>query len=120
MSFRGVRPILLPAISTATARAATATVAAAAAATAAEAAAAAATTAATGAGTTLFSLVDAQGTTVEVGAVHLGDRLLGALRSGHRHEGEAARAAGLAVEHELGLGHVAALREETLNGLLGG
>src|SRR5262245_39053168 len=69
---------------------------------------------------TLFRLVDAQVAAIEVATVHLGDRATRFFVAAHADEREAARAAGLAVEHELDLGHVADLTECVLNLGLGG
>jgi len=114
-------------IATATAAAAAATVTAAAAATEAAAtataaaaateAAAATTTAATTAAEataaaaalgTLLSLVDAEGTTVEERAVHLGNRLLGLLSSRHGDEAEAAGLTRIAIGHDVDVDDLAA------------
>jgi hypothetical protein len=95
--------------------AATAVAAAAAAATVATATAAAARTV-----TALLGLVDAQRATVEHLAVHLLDGLLGRLAGRHGDESKAARAAGLAVEHELDLDELAELLERLAEDVLGG
>src|SRR5262249_46295240 len=74
----------------------------------------AATAAATTARRALFGLVDAQCATVEVLAVHPGDRLLRLVLAAHRHEGEAARAARVAIRDDLGLDDGAELGERVL------
>src|SRR5437868_9360897 len=96
---------------TAAATTAIATTAAAVAAPAAAAAAAVPTPATTAGGTRLprLGLVDGQGAALEVRAIHLGDRFLGAVF--HFHETEAARPAGLAVGDHLRPGDGAELRE---------
>jgi hypothetical protein len=100
----------LPAIAAATTTAATA---AAAATTTAAAATTAATAAATAAAAllTLFSFVDAERSAVEELAVHFGDCLLCLFRCSHRHEGEAARLAGLAVRGDMNVAHLAKASE---------
>src|SRR5262245_16229855 len=75
--------------------------------------------AAAAAATALFGLVNAEVAAVERRAVHLVDRLLGGLGRRHLDEGEAARSAALAVEHELHLDHVAELRKGTMDDVLG-
>ncbi len=105
------RPTLgLPAIAAAVATAATTTAAAAtatAATTEATAAAAAATTteaaATAAAGSALLRLVHCEGAAVEDGAVHGAHRCLSSSLVSKRDECEAARAAGVAVSHHLGV-----------------
>src|SRR5262249_38151388 len=100
--------VALPAIATAAATAAAATTAVAAAATA----AAAATTAAAAAGLALLGLVDAQRTAVELRAVHRLDRRLCVSIRRHLDEREAARAAGVAIEHDAAALDLAAIGAE--------
>jgi hypothetical protein len=99
----------------AAATAAAATVATAATAAATEAAAAAATAAAEAtapAFLTGLGLIDAQRTTIEVGAVHGLDRRLGVLVIRHLDEREAARATRVAIEHDLHFRHLTAITAE--------
>jgi hypothetical protein len=125
--------IAAAAASTATAAIATAittaaTEAAAAEATAASTAAAASTTeatttttaAATGAIAALLGFVHAELTTVELDAVHLRDGIFRVGIGAHHDEPEAARAAGIAVEHDLHFGDLTAVGERALQGLFGG
>src|SRR5262249_45168710 len=56
------------------------------------------------AATLLLRLIHADGTAVELGAVHLGHRAARSLLVGEGHEAEAARAARLAIVDDLGLG----------------
>jgi hypothetical protein len=111
---RGVRSISLPrgparfgspAIATVVPATAvtTATAAATTTATAAAAAAAEATTTATLAGLALLGLIDAKGTTVEIGAVHLLDGLTRFFARCHHDETKATRTARHAVQDELRL-----------------
>jgi hypothetical protein len=95
--------------------AAAATVATAATAAATEAAAAAATAAAEAtapAFLTGLGFIDAQRTTIEVGAVHGLDRRLGVLVIRHLDEREAARATRVAIEHDLHFRHLTAITAE--------
>ncbi len=87
---------------------------------AATAAEAAATTAATRTGTTLFRFVHAKGTAVEIGAVHALDRLRRVIRGRHGHERETARAARIAVEHQVHFRDLATLSERALEDVFGG
>ena len=99
----------------AAATAAAATEATAAPAAATEAAAAAATAAAEAtapAFLTGLGFVDAQRTTIEVGAVHRLDRPLGVLVIRHLDEREAARATRVAIEHDLHFRHLTAITAE--------
>ena len=79
-------------------------------------AATAATTAAAEATATAFltglGFIDAQRTTIEVGAVHGLDRRLGVLVIRHLDEREAARATRVAIEHDLHFRHLTAITAE--------
>ncbi len=97
------------ATATAAAAATAATATATTEATTAAAAAAEATTAA--ALTSLFGFVHAKGTAVEHGTVELRDGFLRAFGGAHLNEREAARAAGLAIDHELHFRNFAAFGE---------
>lgn len=97
-------------------------------ATTAAAAEAAATTAAAEATAAAFltrlRLVDAQRTTIEVGAVHRLDRGLRVRVVRHLDEREAARATRVTIEHDLDLGHLTAIgaecrTQDVLGGLKG-
>lgn len=68
----------------------------------------------------LLGLVDAQRTAVDVLAVDLVDRLLGLIRGAHRHEREAARTAGLAIEDDVDVRDLTVAREELADGVAGG
>jgi hypothetical protein len=113
----------LPAIApiAAAAAAATAATAASTAATATAAAVAAAATKATAATAaalgTLFSLVDAKGTSVEVRPIHGLDGLLGLSRRAHRHKPEPARLTRCPIGHDVNVGHLADSRERLTNSL---
>jgi hypothetical protein len=110
------------AATTAIAAAATATTAAAiAAATTAAAAEAAATTATAAAFLARLGFIDAQRTTIEVGAVHRLDGGLPILVRGHFHEREATRTTSVPVEHDLDLRHLPAVAAEcSAQRILGG
>src|SRR5262249_5088683 len=66
---------------------------------------------------TRLGLVDGQRAALVVGPVEGGDRLVAALA--HLYEGEAPRAAGVAVADDLGPGHAAVLAED-LQEVIGG
>lgn len=111
------------AAATATAAAATTTTAAAPAAAAAATAAAAEAAATTTATATLLAragFVDDEGAAAHVGAVHRGDGLAGLFIVGHLDEAEAAGAAGLAVDDDLGTVDLPVLGEQLGEVLLGG
>jgi hypothetical protein len=93
--------------------------------TAASAAAAAAVTAAgtAAAAGTLFAgtgFVDGEVTALDVFAIDLSDGGLGAFRSGHGDEGEAARAIGGTIHHQIDFRDGAAGGEEVLQVVFGG
>jgi hypothetical protein len=75
---------------------------------AAAAAEATTTTTTTASRSALASLADADGTPLELAAVQGLDDLVGFIIGAHLDEGEAARPAGVPVEHNLHLGHVLA------------
>jgi len=68
----------------------------------------------------LLGLVHAEGTTVEHGAVHRGNGLLGLGFVAHGHEREAARLTGLAIGDDVDVGHGAVLLEGLTDGFAGG
>jgi hypothetical protein len=100
---------------------AAATATAIAAATTAAAAEAAATTATAAAFLARLGFIDAQRTTIEVGAVHRLDGGLPILVRGHFHEREATRTTSVPVEHDLDLRHLPAVAAEcSAQRILGG